>query len=206
MDRRTLIVIALAACQEVGIKDLPPDVPEPEDSDTPVVIDTPVDTPTPEPPSCDGVILTLDRWVASPPFATQADPTDGAGVAFWASGFNSAGWTSITLPDVGGIPVGQDRVYVGVLHVEGSPPGVSLDLQSDDGIGVWINGAVLGAWGGTWQQEGCVNDDANCLVFQRVDPIDITGRVSEGDNLVAMRVSNPVEGSYADLGVTCFVP
>lgn len=198
------------ACQEYGIKDLEPRVPEPVDTDPPAVDtsppESPPEEPPPDPPSCEGVSLTVEEVVASAPFAEQADPVDTVGVPFHQPGFNTSSWAAVALPDVGTIPRGSDRVYRGVLRVVGSPPGTKLELQSDDGISVWINGARVGTWGGAWQQEGCVNDDASCIVFEYVDPVDISTRVQEGDNLIAFRVSNPIANSYADLRVHCVVP
>ncbi|HMV69104.1 MAG TPA: hypothetical protein PKA64_19820 [Myxococcota bacterium] len=202
-------VLLLAACQEYGLKNLTPDVPEPEDSDPPVVeTEVPRDTAPPEQPapSCEGVTLSLVDVVASAPFSDEADPVDGAGVSFYAVGFDASGWSGVALPDVGSIPVGFDRAYRGTLRVVGEPPAAKLELQSDDGIAVWIDGVRIGRWGGAWQEEGCVNDDASCLVFQQVAPVDISPRVRSGDTPIAFRVSNPVANSYVDLRVHCVTP
>lgn len=204
-------LLIVLACQEYGLKDLPPDVPEPEDTDPPeeVVVDSdPPEEPVedPPPPSCDGVTLTVEEVFASAPFDDATDPADGAGLSFFQPGFDTSTWSAVTLPDVGSIPIGFDRVYRGVLRVVGAPPSTRLELQSDDGIAVWINGDRVGRWGGAWQQEGCVNDDASCIVFEYVDPVDISAHVQPGDNLIAFRVSNPVANSYADLRVHCVLP
>jgi hypothetical protein len=177
--------------------------PPVEDSDPP-----PRDTeaPLPDPPSCVGVTLSFGDWRGSTPFAEAADPTDGAGAPWYAAAFDASAWSAVSLPDVGSIPVGFDRVYRGTLTVSGAPPGVGLELQSDDGIEVWVNGQRVGRWGGAWQQEGCVNDDASCIVFERVAPVAIGALLQPGPNLVAFRVSNPVQNSYADLRVYCITP
>jgi hypothetical protein len=195
---RVVTLLLLVGCNEFGIDAKPPDPVEPDDSDVAV----PVDSDVPE-PTCADVQLTPIRWTASTPFAGADDPRDGGGRAFWDPGHDGTGLSAITLPDIGQIPPGQDRAYVGTLDVVGTPPALTLDLQSDDGIAVWIDGVAVGTWGGAWQQEGCVNDQANCLQFVLVDPVDVTDLLGEGTHVLAMRVSNPVEGSYADLSVFC---
>ena len=83
------------------------------------------------------------------------------------------------------------------------PAGLSLDLQSDDGLWVYVNGTEIGHWGGSWQAEGCVNDNAWCGVTTQVDPVDITPWLNAGENLVAARVSNAIDGAWFELTVIC---
>ncbi len=172
-------------------------------NEAPAEVDTEVPEVEQPVPSCAEVSLQLLDWAATAPFVGQTDPMDSQGRAFWEQDFDESGLSSVSIPDVGNIPAGMDRVYVATLSVSGVPPGVALDLQSDDGLAVWLDGELLGRWGGGWQQEGCVNDQANCVSFDIVAPIDVTERLLQGDHRVALRVSNPVEGSYASVAVRC---
>lgn len=78
-----------------------------------------------------------------------------------------------------------------------------MDLQSDDGLWLWVNGVAVGHWGGAWQEEGCVNDEARCSVTNTVAPVEVTDLLVAGDNLVAARVSNAVDASYFQLHARC---
>ena len=141
--------------------------------------------------------------MGGPAFATQPDPTDGAGRSFYDPDFDHAGYTTQTLPDQS-VPVGFDRTYRAEFDLSELPPGLALDLQSDDGLWVWMNGQPVGHWGGDWQQEGCVNDNAQCVVTEVVAPVDVTGLLSIGTNTVAVRLSNPVLNSWIELVPACF--
>jgi len=142
-------------------------------------------------------------WLASPAFSDEADPTDGA-LPFHDPLFDAAGWSPMVLPDSTGIPVGFDRAYRAEFDLSQLPSdAVALDLQSDDGLSVWVNGELLGRWGGSWQQEGCVGAVAGCVDTILVDPVDFSSMLQAGTNVVAARVSNPVMDAYFDLTPTC---
>jgi hypothetical protein len=148
----------------------------------------------------------IDRdwtWLASPAFAEEPDPDDGA-LPFWDVAFDDAAWSTVALPDTTGIPVGFDRAYRAIFDLDDVPAdGLALDLQSDDGLAVWVNGELLGRWGGGWQQEGCVGSVAGCIDTIIVDPVAIESMLVPGPNLVAARVSNPIMDAYFDLIPTC---
>jgi len=209
---RTLVLamLGVAACSEYKLSDQEDPVgpvdtgtAPTEDTGTPTSTeptDT-VDTSVPE-PTCADVVLEPWQWVGSPTFADAADPVDGAGTPFWDPTADSSGWDAVVLPDRA-IPIGEDRAYVGLFDLPEVPVNLSLNLQSDDGITVWINGVFVGQWGGDWQLEGCVNENAQCLVTIQVPPVDVTGLLHVGTNLVAARVSNPVQNAYFEIIPEC---
>lgn len=174
------------------------DVDAPSDDWT----DTGFDDPTPDTdPDC--AQFPQDwTWQASDTIWDEADPTDADGLPFWEPQYADS-FTSIALPDAHQVPAGADRAYRSTFTLDAVPVAVEVDLQSDDGVWLWVNGALIGHWGGDFQEEGCVNDQANCLEFVVIEPVDITEWLSEGDNLVAARVSNAVEGSWFDLVPAC---
>jgi hypothetical protein len=201
------------ACQDysVGNKQDPPVTPpapepttEPEpEPDPPVDSAPPVDSGLPPAPvSCADVDLSPVAWLASGPFATADDPVDLAGLPFHAPGFSPDGWTPVVLPDRN-TPIGFDRAFRGTLDLPVLPPGAVLDLQSDDGLWVWVNGTFVGHWGGDFQQEGCVNENAECLVTITVAPPDVTSLLVPGTNVIAGRVSNPVQNSWFEVTPLC---
>jgi len=163
------------------------------------------DETTPPDPTCADTPTPEIEWVASPTFADAPDPVDGGGVVFWEASANVSDWDPVLLPDRD-IPVGEDRAYVGLFDLPEIPVNLSLNLQSDDGIIVWVNGQYVGQWGGDWQLEGCVNENAQCLVTIQVDPVDVTHLLHVGTNTVATRVSNPVENAYFEIIPECEEP
>lgn len=204
MRPHPLLLLALG-CTEYGLALKPSDV-ETDDPETDVAVpetDTVAPIDTGALPSCEAASIQASAWIASTPFGAQDDPIDDAGKAFYEADFTATGWQAVTLPDVGAVPAGNDRVYRGTVVVTGAPPSVLVEMQSDDGLALWIDGQPVGTWGGAWQQEGCVNDAANCLTFTEVDPVDVSARLGEGTHLVAARVSNPVENAYLDLRFRC---
>jgi len=174
------------------------------DTGTPVTtppVDSTTDTGTPPPPSCDEIDLSWS-WLGSPPFADPADPADTKGQPFHSSAFAGLGWSAVAIPDRS-IDPGFDRAYRAEMELPHVPPALTISLQSDDGIWLWVNGIEVAHHGGDWQQEGCVNENAECLVTERVADIDITSYLVVGTNVIAARVSNAVENSYFELLPTC---
>ena len=145
--------------------------------------------------------MALD-WYANEPFAAMDDPSDGAGIPFHAPAFDAVGFAGIDLPDTA-TPAGFDRAYLGEFELTDLPPSLWVTVQSDDGLWLWINGEFFGHWGGEWQQEGCVNDEANCGEYVLVEPVDIAPLLVEGWNVVAARVSNPFMNTWFDVATEC---
>ncbi|MCB9683102.1 MAG: hypothetical protein H6733_16680 [Alphaproteobacteria bacterium] len=200
--RRLAALPLCLGCVEYGIAPKPDDPLVPVDTDTDVVVvDTAPDTVPP--PTCADATLTVGSWVASPTFTGADDPVDGLARPFHDPTADVSGWSPVTPPDRNAIPQGSDRAYRLTVDVTGTPPRVVMDLQSDDGLTVWIDGQRVGQWGGQWQQEGCVNDAAECIETIAVPPIDVSTWLTEGSHVVALRVSNPVAGSYADVRPRC---
>ncbi len=210
---RTLVLamLGVAACSEYKLSDqedpvVPVDTGAPStvETETPTTSTEPtdtVDTSLPE-PTCADVTFEPWLWVGSPTFADAPDPVDGGDAPFWDLTADTSGWDAVTLPDRA-IPIGEDRAYVGLFDLTDLPVNLSLNLQSDDGITVWVNGVFVGQWGGDWQLEGCVNENAQCLVTIQVDPVDVTELVHVGTNVVAARVSNPVQNAYFEILPEC---
>ena len=51
-----------------------------------------------------------------------------------------------------------------------------------------------------------MNAAADCASRVDVPPVDVTARLGTGEHLVALRVSNPVARSYADVRLHCVEP
>ena len=183
------MLLFFVACSEYGFHPST-DVPEPVGSD-PWVDTGAYDEPEPEP---------------EPEATCELFPVDWAwegSELLWSLDEVGGTYTGIELPDAHQVPAGADRAYRSTFSLEEVPPFVEVDLQSDDGIWLWVNGVEVGHWGGDFQQEGCVNDQANCLEYVVIEPVDITPHLVEGDNLVEARVSNAIEGSWFDLVPAC---
>lgn len=203
-----------AGCTEYGLEKSVGDADAPgEDTGDPPAVDTATDDPpgedtgsgeaTVDPVPCEQLELDAVEWWGSQPFGEAADPTDGSGAPWYTPGFDRTGWSTVALPDSGHTPAGQDRAYRGSFTLAAVPDAVFIDVQSDDGLWLYVNGAAVGHWGGGWQEEGCVNDEAACLVTNVVDPVEVTPYLQAGENLVAARVSNAVENSFFQLHALC---
>lgn len=155
-------------------------------------------------PGCEAASLPALAWTAAPPWSGDSLPVDAAGRTFADADFDAAGWSAAALPAVNTVPQGQEGGWRALLTLaEPLPPGVQTTLQSDDGVWLFVNGAQVGHWGGGFQEEGCVNEQASCLVTESVAPVALTGTLQPGTNVVAARISNAVAGSWFDLALTC---
>lgn len=206
-------VLLLASCLDYNVATKNDPDPAPTDTDTvttdPPPTDTDSTTPTgdtADPPlTCDGVDFSGWQWWAKAPFQGASNPTDSTGLPYYDHAYDPAGSVPIALPDLG-IPVGFDRAYTSEFNLSELPVNMMLELQSDDGIVVHVNGTRAGAWGGGYQEEGCVNEQANCVVTVQVDPVDVTALLVQGRNTIAARVSNPIENSYFEIIPHCVDP
>ncbi len=174
----------------------------------PLLLGCPEEVPTDDDDSaveadpCEGVDVGWS-WAASAPFADNVDPSDAAGAFFYEAGFDEEAWSAVTLPDVGAIPEANDRAYRAVVQLPAFDADLLVTPQSDDGIWLYVNGDIVGHWGGDWQVEGCVNEAANCTDTTVVQPVSIGDLLVEGENIVAARVSNPLVDSFFDLTARC---
>lgn len=219
---RILLILALAGCTDYGLKvkdgpeqgardtstppdtgDAPTDSAETADSaaeDSGSALDAPDTDPR---PCADPSDPSTWEWWGSQPFDEEDGPTDDRGVPWTSTSYDMVGWSTVSLPDSGHCPAGQDRAYRAWFQPDDLEHKYKFRLQSDDGIWVYVNGDLVGHWGGDWQEEGCVNDGASCTSTVDVDPINLTDALHTGDNLVAIRVSNAINNQYFDLEVEC---
>jgi hypothetical protein len=206
--RCTLGCLLAVACSDYGLSGKPEEPPVPPES-TPTPPEPEPEPPEPEvpepEPSCADFEAPTWEWLGSTPFLGEPDLTDMQGMPFWEPVADRSTFTPVALPDMG-IPVGWDRAYTAEFELTELPYNLSLSLQSDDGLWLWLNGQLLGHWGGAWQQEGCVNENANCLVTSEVPPVDLTPHLEIGPNVLAARVSNPVLNAYFELIPLCVEP
>lgn len=151
---------------------------------------------------CAGVDLDWS-WQASGAYPENVDPSDFDGVYFYEAGFDDAGWFDVVLPDAGSIPEATDQAYRAVFSLPALDADLLVTPQSDDGIWLYVNGDFVGHWGGGWQEEGCVNEAANCTDTSVVQPVSIGDLLEAGPNVVAARVSNPLVDSFFDLTPAC---
>jgi hypothetical protein len=192
-------LVGLSDGERGEVDEAPLDEPDPEP------IDAVDPDPDPEPTeSCDTWLAPEWSWTGSQPFFDMADLADSAGIPFWDPAYASVDWSDVLLPDVGPIPQGADRAYRAVVTFDELPPGeLNLSLSSDDGLWLWVNGTFVGHWGGGWQQEGCVNENAGCLESVDVADQDVTDLLVGGENVIAARVSNPVMDAWFEVEAHC---
>jgi murein DD-endopeptidase MepM/ murein hydrolase activator NlpD len=136
----------------------------------------------------DPIMATGETWKASPVGEDCAGPIDVDGRSWYEAEFDDSLWTTVLLPDGGTIPGGQDRYYRLQYHVA-EPTGTEVTLSSDDGAWLYVNGQLVGQWGGDCQGEGM----ADGVV------VDIGAYLQAGDNLIAVHVHNGPGDSFFDL-------
>lgn len=214
-----LAALSLAACVDYGLSAGPDrERPGDTDPDTAAILDPdtapdPGDPDTEAPPheipveedfvSCADVGLWVDQWWGSMPFSHSEALRDGAGRPYWDPNFELRDFSTVQIPERGQPSPGYDKVYIVRLWLDAVGPEIWLDLQSDDGLTVHVNGTLVGEWGGGWQEEGCVNDDANCTTFVYAPPPNVTHLLHVGENVLAARLSNAIDGAYMGLSPRC---
>lgn len=157
----------------------------------------------PEFSDCGDAGLWEGQWWGSMPFTGESPLTDSSGRAYYATDYSMLDYSTVVTPDEGHIPSGYDKAYRVDLWLDATGPRFFLDIQSDDGVWIHLNGREIGHWGGAWQEEGCVNDLANCTEYVETPPIEITDELQVGSNLLAVRVSNAIDGSYMWVSPRC---
>jgi hypothetical protein len=122
------------------------------------------------PASVEGVTTLV--WKASDVMVDCAGPQDGEGRYWYDYDFDDSGWSQISLPDYVTGTSASDRYYRASFDL-GCPPEsamVNLSFASDDGIWVYVNGSLLGHWGGACHAGGCVNDPVGTCGGSEVVP------------------------------------
>ncbi len=207
-----LMIVSSAGCSiPLGGEEGPagPAAPDPGGTAPPGADDLgepPAEEPPPPPPDlgdCGGTGLLEGQWWSSPPFSGVADLADSAGRPFWEMDYEMVDYSTVVLPVSGSLPSGSDKAFRVEIDLPAVPEAVYVTPQSDDGLWLWVNGQLAGHWGGEWQEEGCVNDQAGCLISMAVEPIEVTAKLSVGRNVIAARVSNAVDTAYFDLVLGC---
>ena len=180
------------------------EAPEWPEEEEPVEDDPPEELPEEEDlPDCDETVMADWQWWGSMPFGHEDDLVDGYGRPFFDVDYTMVDYSTVSIPDQGHITSGYDKAYRAEFDLNQIPPALFLSMQSDDGMAFFLNGELVGEWGGTWQEEGCVNDNAGCTQSVVVPPVDVTDYLVVGRNVAAARVSNPVDNSYFEVYTEC---
>jgi len=135
-------------------------------------------------------------WRATAPAADCSGPMRSGRT--WADpGFDDlVGWRPIRLPDVS-TPERDtwkcetcDRYYRGKFSIRSVPAQAWLAIASDDGLRLYINGHLIGQWGGVCHTGGCVNNPYRCVDSVTLPPFNVVRYLRPGANVVAAHVSD----------------
>jgi von Willebrand factor type D domain/Beta-galactosidase jelly roll domain len=140
-------------------------------------------------------------WGTGPFSTVEADPTDAGGIPWYAPDYDDSAFAAVELPD-SSIPAGQDGFYRTTFELTAAPANLALQVRSNDGMWLYVNGQFQGHWGGAFQQGGCVNG-SGCAANTALAPLPIADLLLPGRNVIAVRVSNPNAGSYFSLVAAC---
>jgi hypothetical protein len=170
------------------------------------------------------------EWRATPAFKVGRDLKDPSLRSWYRPGYDDSRWELVQLPDDNsfGNKHPYERLYrarfmladlkeaVNVT-VSPDPPAtdagqtsqetetVNLVFSSDDGIWIYVNGHLVGHWGGRSREGGCVNDPLKrCAEDGTVPPVLVPESfLRPGENVLAVKVHNAVCCfSYFNLLVT----
>jgi hypothetical protein len=143
-------------------------------------------------------------WSASPIWTgDMSGPVDGLAHPWWSPAFDDTTWASIGLPDQRTDNNADDRYYRGHFTSDGKTA-YTLHLASDDGLSLWLNGTLVGTWGGAWRQGGCVNEPTQCPQGNTSVPDQPlpSALIHAGDNVIAVDVWNAKVCCYSSFDAT----
>ena len=157
------------------------------------------------------------EWRATVAFKAGRDLKDPSLRSWHQPDFDDGEWELVQLPDENsfGNKTPYERLYRSRFLVADpkesvkvtmsqSPPSadamptsqeseaVQLIFASDDGIWIYVNGHLLGQWGGRSREGGCVNDPfKRCGVDRTVPPVPVPEAfLHPGENVLAVKVQN----------------
>ncbi|MCL5999772.1 MAG: beta galactosidase jelly roll domain-containing protein [Chloroflexi bacterium] len=132
----------------------------------------------------------------------QAGPRDAGGYDWHHPLFDDSPWSDVALPDRGLDLSADDRYYRARFAWDGTSS-LSMSVASDDGLAVYVNGNLLGAWGNGWRQPGCVNGAATCARSTEIPSQAIpAAMLRPGENVIAVDVWNAATCCFYSLDVT----
>lgn len=140
-----------------------------------------------------------EAWKASAP-VEDCELVDSRGVSWYEVDFNDSNWANVNLPDDDTWNCENcDRYYRIIFYLSSVNRNMKVYFESDDGLWLYVNGSSIGHWGGDCHDHGCVNNPrGRCNRILNVGPIDITDKLVEGRNIIAVHVSEWMYNEYFD--------
>jgi hypothetical protein len=131
------------------------------------------------------------QWRASVSAPDCTGPIDPNNSHWYEPDFDDSTWEVISPPLINDIAPSEDRFYR-TVYASPLAGNVYLNVASDDGIWIYINGQFIGHWGGECHEPGCVGDVPwECEVGAGWLNIDVTQYLQPGQsNVIAAHVSN----------------
>lgn len=138
----------------------------------------------------------------------QEGPRDAYGRYWKEQNFDDSRWSNISLPfhaKEGGV---NDRYFRTHFTWDGQSD-IQIELASDDGIDIYINGKQFAIYGNGWHQPGCVNNPGGvCAISEEVTSYVLSGapdisNIKKGDNVIAVNLWNAACcDAYLDINLT----
>ena len=128
-------------------------------------------------------------WYASIPFSECEGPCDAPDLCWYHQDYDDSVWDPAALPLTEMVSGIADRFFRGYFTLDSLQP-ATLFFSSDDGIDVYVNSQPIGSWGAGCHAPGCVNMPGMCGINMDVEPLDISGYLFGGENLIAIHVTN----------------
>lgn len=128
---------------------------------------------------------------------------DNKAIEWYKYSYIDSNWGYAKLPDKDWNCTSCDRYYRGYFEIStisNLSHDYAIDIKSDDGIWIYINGKYFGHLGGDVHKEGCVNTNY-CAQNRTINPIQIDDYLLKGKNVIAVRVSQSIGSEYFELSI-----
>lgn len=152
----------------------------------------------------EGLAVTASRDIAIVPILNnrwirREEPNDFGLRALMFPFANESDWRRIGLPDAGTLLPSRYAVYRHWFDANPDQNDLFVQLASQDGCEIFVNGERLGHYGGTGRRKGSVNRE-NYIPNEVVNDIPIPrSMLRNGQNLIAAAVYNSEGASYFNL-------
>lgn len=209
--RTAICLLSLAGCSEYDfssedrpIEGPPPPITEPVPPETTEA--TTVETHTGSRPMtlpCDDSYSENMPWLRTDVWTDAQAPSDTAGLPWYEVDFDDTLWMDLEgLPDEDWSTTDHDLFYRATFWLD-SVGDTEIEFVGNDGVWLYANGSFVGHWGGDWREGGCINEPVNCGENSFAPPVDVTDFLVEGNNVLAVMLTNGPTGYYLEINATC---
>ncbi|MCP4565960.1 MAG: peptidoglycan DD-metalloendopeptidase family protein [FCB group bacterium] len=148
------------------------------------------------------IVLTQPSdWYSSGPIANCEGPFEN-GYWWYDPFFDQSAWSPVELPLQGDNCENCNYCFRYWYRCDAIDKTVKVDFDADNGVKLYVNGLPAGQWGDQCTGDDCLNDAPwSCSNNLTVDPVDITDKLHEGNNLIAIQLTESAGDEYLDVDI-----